>query len=73
MNRIATIQHYLNLIDPRWRIEKPQSEDDLDDQCIFQNPAEGKEARASLPRRWFDAGRFLSIEREIRRAIEAAG
>jgi hypothetical protein len=73
MNRIATIQHYLNLIGPEWRIVKPQSEDDPDDECIFQNPAEGKEARATLPRRWFAAGRFLSVEREIRRAIETAG
>lgn len=73
MNKIATIQHYLNIIDPGWRILKPQTDGDIDDLCIFQKPAEGKEAHANLPRRWFDAGRFLSIEREIRRAIQAAG
>ena len=53
---------------------KPSRNDPTDSNslCIFQNPAQYKEARIEIPTRWFTDKEFDKIESTVLDAIEHA-
>jgi len=70
IDRRPIIQRYLP---PGWKIiiPTPNNPGYIDNECIFQD--EHREARALLQITWFDdTGGYVKIEREIKRAINAA-
>ncbi len=71
-DRRAMIQKVLDQIEPGWVIWDPVRSGDIEGLCIFQKPDEYKEARAYLPRRWFDDDEQHQIQLEIQRAVSQA-
>jgi len=68
------LQSILDKEDELWIILKPSRNDptESDSLCIFQNPAQYKEARVEIPTRWFMDKEFDKIESTVLNAIEHA-
>jgi len=68
------LQSILDKEDELWIIMKPSRNDPTDSNslCIFQNPAQYKEARIEIPTRWFTDKEFDKIESTVLDAIEHA-
>jgi hypothetical protein len=74
VNKREVLQSILDKEDDFWIIMKPSRNHptDPDDLCIFQNPAQYKEARVEIPTRWFMNNEFDKIESTVLDAIEHA-
>lgn len=70
-NKRQVLEDILQRIEPGWEIAKlsPLDPTDPDYLCIFQKPAEYKEARVEIPTSWFDDRELLKIEQSVRAAI----
>jgi hypothetical protein len=68
------LESILDKEDELWIIMKPSRNDptDSDSLCIFQNPAQHKEARVEIPIGWFTDKEFDKIESTVLDAIEHA-
>jgi hypothetical protein len=74
LNKREVLQSILDKEDDFWIIMKPSRNHpaDPDDLCIFQNPAQYKEARVEIPTRWFMDKALDKIESTVLDAIEHA-
>lgn len=74
LNKREVLQSILDKEDDFWIIMKPSRNypTDPDDLCVFQNPAQYKEARAEIPTQWFMEEAFDKIESTVLDAIEHA-
>lgn len=74
LNKREVLQSILDKEDDFWIIMKPSRNHptDPDDLCVFQNPAQFKEARAEIPTQWFIDEAFDKIESRVLDAIEHA-
>jgi len=68
------LQAILDKEEELWIIMKPSrfNPTDPDDLCIFQNPAEHKEARIEIPNSWFENREFQRIEEAVQTALQNA-
>lgn len=68
------LQSILDEDEDLWIIIKPSRRNptDTDCLCVFQNPAEYKEAKVEIPTPWFQDQEFDKIEKAVRHALRRA-
>lgn len=71
VDRRDQLQEILDEIEKGWVVVKPVR-GDIADLCIFQKPDELKEARATIPQKWFDDGDDDQIKQAVRAALSNA-
>ena len=73
-NKRQILQSIIDKENDDWIIMKPSRNDPTDPEylCIFQNPAEYKEARVEIPTPWFIDEQFAKIESAVLDAIQHA-
>jgi hypothetical protein len=73
VDRRKRLQEELDGIQKGWFIKAPKALADEASLCVFQKPDEGKEARAHIPRTWFeDEGKEDLIKQTVRAALANA-
>jgi hypothetical protein len=73
-NKRKVLESIIDEQDDFWIIMKPSryNPTDPDSLCVFQNPAEYKEARVDIPTVWFTDAQFDKIQSAVCHAMESA-